>query len=279
MAEFEYPSPEILTTDDLKAYMDTHHEKKYMLIDVRQPAEYQMAHIPGARILPLLEFESRLFDLPPDKDLIFYCRSGSRSMAAAALTMDAEVTSGTVYNLDGGIMEWYGKTLPDFPKVQLFDQTNELADRLYMAMELEKGAWRFYHHILQLYPSKPFTPIFETLSKAETGHAKAVYGFWKPLRKDPPPFDTLFANLPGNILEGGQPIEAMLNRVDALDGDVCLNLIEISLDIEYAAFDLYRPMAHQATESESHDAFTAIAQAEKGHMKVLANATTHCQIG
>ena len=278
MNDFEFVSPEIFTAEDLKAYMDSHHEKNYVLIDVRQPMEYQMAHIPGARILPLLEFESKLFELPSEKDLIFYCRTGRRSMAAAALAIDAEVTSGSVYNLDGGIMQYYGKTLPDTPKVQVFDHSADLADQLHTAMDLEKGAWRFYHHILQQHPTKPYTPAFDKLSKAETGHAKAVYGFWKRLQSDPPPFETLFANLPGNILEGGQPIEVMLERVDTLDRDVCLSLIEMSLDIEYTAFDLYRTMAHQASDSESQDVFAAIAQAEKSHMKVLANATEHCHI-
>ena len=270
-------SPENLTGDELRHYIETHNENSYVLIDVRQPAEYQAGHIPGAMFMPLLEFESRLFELPSDLDLIFYCRTGSRSVAAAFLAQDAEVTSGNVYNLLGGMMRWYGRTMEDFPRVQVFDQAKDLTELLRTAMDLEKGAWRFYQAVLARFPSAPHLPTFEQLSKAETAHAQTIYQIWSPRVTDPQPFEALFSYLKGDILEGGESLDSMLQRLDALEDDTCLSLIELSLHIEYAAFDLYRVIADRSEDPEARQAFLSIAQAEKGHMRLLTRAIEFCE--
>jgi rhodanese-related sulfurtransferase/DNA-binding MarR family transcriptional regulator len=45
-----------------------------VLVDVRPPEEYEAGHIPGARSIPLDELEDRLADLPPDREVVAYCR-------------------------------------------------------------------------------------------------------------------------------------------------------------------------------------------------------------
>jgi len=50
-----------LTPEKLRRFMDRHIESSYRLVDVRQPDEYEAAHIPGARLLPLPELEARLY--------------------------------------------------------------------------------------------------------------------------------------------------------------------------------------------------------------------------
>ena len=73
-----------MTPEQLRQFIQHRHEKEFALIDVRQPGEYQQGHIPGARLIPLLELIRTMETLPRDKELIFYCRTGGRSMAAAA---------------------------------------------------------------------------------------------------------------------------------------------------------------------------------------------------
>lgn len=275
-AEFNFASPENLTADELNHYIDTHNEDRYLLIDVRQPSEYQAGHIPGALFMPMLEFEAKLFDLPAEKDLIFYCRNGARSVAAALLAQDAEVTTGGVYNLLGGIMQWSGHTMQDFPRVQVFDSSREFDQLLRTAMELEKGAWRFYQAVIDRFPSATHVPTFEQLSKAETAHARALYQIWSTRVSQPQPFETLYTLLKGDILEGGESLDGVLERLDAIEGDGCMALIEMSLQIEYAAFDLYRVMADRSDDPDARQAFISIAQAEKGHMRLLTRAIDHC---
>jgi rhodanese-related sulfurtransferase len=52
--------------------MKQHREGTYNLLDVRQPAEYEKARIPGARLIPLPELADRLKELDPDKPVIAY---------------------------------------------------------------------------------------------------------------------------------------------------------------------------------------------------------------
>jgi sulfur-carrier protein adenylyltransferase/sulfurtransferase len=276
MTKTKYSSPVDLTAEDLKAFMETHIEKHYRLIDVRQPAEYRHEHIPGAVLMPLLEFESRLFDLSADQDLIFYCSNGARSMTAATLALDAEVTKRGIYNLAGGIMNWYGQTLAESPRVRVFDATKEITDLLRAAMNLEKGAWRFYAAIAKRHKTEPFAETFEVLAKAENTHAQTIYAIWASHTNEPPAFEDLFAGLSGDILEGGETLETVLDRARSLTDRTCLNLIELALRIEYSALDLYRTMAEQTLEPEARDTLLAVAQAEKAHMRVLTRAIETC---
>jgi rhodanese-related sulfurtransferase len=278
MEDIPYTPPVDLNPDELKKFINSHKESQYLLIDVRQPGEYQLGHLPGAKLMPLMELESKLFSLPADQDLVFYCRSGGRSLTAASLAQEAEVTEGRVYNLSGGIMGWYGKTLSAFPKVQLFDKASALDDLLYIAMDLEKGAWRYYQFIVNTFSAEPYIETFNTLSKAETAHAKTIYSIRKGDRIHPEPFKAVFDRLDGEILEGGQSLDDVLKQLDTLDGDTCMNLIELSLHIEYSAFDLYRTMADRTEEPDARKAFLSIAQAEKAHMRALTRAIEHCQM-
>ena len=265
-----------LTPDQLQQFIDSHAEKEYILIDVRQPQEYSLGHIPGAHLLPLLDFEAKLFELPENRDLVFYCRNGARSLAAATLAVDAEVSNAQIYNLSGGILAWYGKTLTDFPKLQTFESRAGLSGMLYTAMDLEKGAWRFYRHVMDRYTEQISLETFEKLSAAETAHARTIYKKWQQDRPDAPPFDQFFETLKGDIIEGGQTIEDILAKLPDSSDNPCLDMVELALQIEIAAFDLYRVMADQKDEPELSATFLSLAQAEKSHMRMLIQSLTKC---
>ncbi len=256
--------------------MEEKNEADYLLVDVRQPAEYEAGHIPGALFLPLLELERKLFSLPGDRDWIFYCHSGGRSRAAAFLAAEAEATVKSVYNLEGGILAWEGKKLTDFPKVQVFEKGAGTETLLYTAMDLEKGAWRFYRAAMEKTRDHPLFSILAKLSEAETAHARAVYQYWAPTQKDPPSFEDVFSSLAGDILEGGESLSGALERLEALSGDLCLSIIELALHIEYSAYDLYRTAAETNEDGGAKSAFLSIAQAEKGHMRMLTRGISRC---
>lgn len=61
-----------LETEEAKAYIAEHQEGTFTLLDVRQPAEYEQSHIPGARLVPLPDLPNRLEELDPEKPVIAY---------------------------------------------------------------------------------------------------------------------------------------------------------------------------------------------------------------
>ena len=266
-----------MNPEALKRYIEEHREGDYLLVDVRQHSEYVQGHIPGAKLIPIRELASDLSGLPTDKDLVFYCHSGGRSAAAVTLAEEEEVSSKNIYDLEGGIMAWEGRVLPDYPKVQVFDKSRSLSDLLLVAMDLEKGALRFYNYVKVKFESQFFVETFQDLSMAEVAHAKAVYHWWKETGDDLPKFDEVFEDLKGEILEGGENLTDILRHAEAMEGNTCLNFIELALHIENSAFDLYRTMAEQAEHKEARDVFLTIAQAEKGHMKTLIEAIDQCE--
>ena len=80
-----------------------------LLLDVRDTAEWQAGHAPGARHIELARLPARLGDLPAGRTVITICRSGARSgRAAALLARDGR----TVMNLAGGMRAWARAGLP-----------------------------------------------------------------------------------------------------------------------------------------------------------------------
>lgn len=272
------PSPRNIAPDALREYLSARPESKYLLVDVRQAEEYREDHIPGATLVPVHELVKRFDELSGDRDLVFYCRSGGRSQAAALMAAE-EAAAERIYNLTGGIMAWEGKTLTDFPRVQVFEDVDDPAAALRTAMDLEKGALRFYQIALRFYRvalersgDGAAADVLKELATAERAHARTVYTYWAKTQGDPPAFDELFDALEGKILEGGRPVEEAVEALKEIETDGFLRLMEVALDIEYAAYDLYRVMAERFESEEAKKAFTAIAQAEKGHMRKIVEA-------
>ena len=266
-----------LSADQLRNYIETQKEEDYLLVDVRQPEEYAQAHIPGSKLMPLGVLESRLVDLSPDVNVVFYCRSGARSRTASLMAAGSGIALKKIYNLSGGIMAWNGATLADFPKVKVFENIEDHDELLLKSMDLEKGALRFYTYVVEKFAHQPFVQMIAPLIKAEKIHAQSIYRFWEKLGESPQPFEELFENLEGDILEGGEKLETIINRLESIEDNPCLGMIELALNVEYAAYDLYRTMADRTEDERSRRVFLSIAQVEKSHMQMLANAVEMCQ--
>ncbi|MEG6523589.1 rhodanese-like domain-containing protein [Desulfotomaculum sp. 1211_IL3151] len=75
-----------------------------LLIDVREPYEFEEGYISNSINIPLGQLDNRLSELSKDQSIVVYCRSGRRSAAAAEIF----VINGflKVYNLKGGILQW-----------------------------------------------------------------------------------------------------------------------------------------------------------------------------
>lgn len=266
-----------INAEALRIYMAAHNESDYLLIDVRQPEEYAESHIPGARLLPIMELVPRLFELPAECDLLFYCRSGGRSAAAAVLALEEKVCEASIYNISGGMLAWDGHSIEGTPRWHLFDTVATTGERLYLAMDLEKGAQRFYEFVDERFNSAPLAATFAGLAKAEVAHARTIYKFWQAETGQGVSFDSLYHALRGEILEGGQELESVLTSVTRLEEGACLSLVEMALGIEYAAYDLYRTLADNGPDNGIKKVFIQLAQAEKAHMEVLTKAIDLCK--
>jgi len=63
---------ETMTADEVRSFLAAHRPGEYNLVDVRQPKEYEEAHLPGSRLIPVSELPDRLAELDPAKPTIAY---------------------------------------------------------------------------------------------------------------------------------------------------------------------------------------------------------------
>lgn len=98
--------PEI-TVEQLKSMQDK--KEKFVLLDVREPHEYEAAKIPGSKLIPLGELPKRLGELNKGEKYIVHCRSGGRSGRAVGL-MRQQGYDAT--NVAGGILAWADRIDP-----------------------------------------------------------------------------------------------------------------------------------------------------------------------
>jgi rhodanese-related sulfurtransferase len=76
------------------------------VVDVREPYEYAMGHLPGAVNIPLGRFAAEVGRLPRDQKLVLVCASGNRSAQAAEYVVGHEFAKDKVGNLEGGTYGW-----------------------------------------------------------------------------------------------------------------------------------------------------------------------------
>jgi sulfur-carrier protein adenylyltransferase/sulfurtransferase len=101
-----------ITPAELKRALDR--GAPLVLLDVREPQEYERGCLPGARLVPLGELARRLGEIGRDRPVVVYCRSGGRSARAAKILREAGFAD--VKNLAGGILAWADQVDPSMPK-------------------------------------------------------------------------------------------------------------------------------------------------------------------
>ncbi|MDP3721805.1 MAG: rhodanese-like domain-containing protein [Anaerolineaceae bacterium] len=80
------------------------------LLDVREPIEWNEAHVDGAVLIPLGELSARVDEIPTDQDVLIICRSGNRSAEARNLLRASGLNRTT--SINGGINAWISAGLP-----------------------------------------------------------------------------------------------------------------------------------------------------------------------
>jgi len=90
-------------------------ERDFVLIDVREPGEYEIVSIPGAILIPKNEFlmGNALEGLPQDKQIVLHCKVGGRSAEVLAVVKDAGFKD--AIHVGGGIVAWVNQIEPEKP--------------------------------------------------------------------------------------------------------------------------------------------------------------------
>ena len=91
-------------------------EEPPFLLDVRQPHEWDIVNLEpvGAVMIPLGELPDRLDEIPADREIVVYCRTGARSASAAQMLVEEGFSS--VFNFVGGIHAWVDEIDESLPK-------------------------------------------------------------------------------------------------------------------------------------------------------------------
>jgi molybdopterin/thiamine biosynthesis adenylyltransferase/rhodanese-related sulfurtransferase len=97
---------------DLKRKIDNHNS--LVILDVREPFEYEIARIEGSKLIPLGELPARLGELNREKEVVAHCKSGTRSAHAVRLLQNAGFSR--AFNLEGGIDAWASEIDPTMEK-------------------------------------------------------------------------------------------------------------------------------------------------------------------
>ncbi|MFW5911101.1 MAG: rhodanese-like domain-containing protein [Halolamina sp.] len=97
-----------LSPEELRRKLENGEEPQ--LIDVRQPAAYEQAHLPGAENVPMTELTTRIDEIEFEAEVVVACQIGQASLQAVRLIDSYEgAADSEVWSLAGGIEAWDGE--------------------------------------------------------------------------------------------------------------------------------------------------------------------------
>lgn len=127
-AEDDPAGVENVTVEEARELIE---EDDVFVLDVRTPSEFNSSHIEGATLIPVTNafgsnlspdslLEARINEVPKNKKILVYCRSGHRSTSASKILVAAGYSD--IYNMQGGITAWISA---GYPVVSSEDQGTE----------------------------------------------------------------------------------------------------------------------------------------------------------
>jgi rhodanese-related sulfurtransferase len=106
-----FAAPEKLDTETRRSLLEKARRGEVVVIDVRPSNEYANGHLPFARSMPLDEIRQRIKELPPDKDIVAYCRGPFCMMSAEAVEL-LKKHGYRAKKIADGTPEWQAAGLP-----------------------------------------------------------------------------------------------------------------------------------------------------------------------
>lgn len=259
-----------LTPEVVKTILDKDNTGNYILLDVRQPQEYNEGHIPGAMLIPLGTLEARQNEIDRNKKIITYCRSGHRSLAAA-ITL-CELGFGQIYHIEGGILNWPYETISGTQEMEpeLITESANIRDIFMLGMKLERGLYNFYTTAMKKTRVEKIKNILKILANAEDGHMQRLYRRATDiLGKDSlAPLEQLTSELEGDYMEGGTRAHPALEIQEIKFRDKH-EILEMSLEKEYLSYDFYKKAAALVNNADAKTLLHELAIEERNHADIL----------
>lgn len=265
------PPIKMMTTEQVREYMDTRKPDEYQLLDVRQEWEYEEFHLPGARLVPLADLHDRLGEIDREKPAIVYCASGGRSMAASTLLEGQGFSD--VSNMVGGAMAWQGHTAYGPMELGMTELSGNEApvEILLKAYAMESELQRFYVQRADDAETVERIGLFTELAGFEDRHKDTLYNLYTKVVDDMIPrhmFESVAFKDSTFTAEGGVDIEEFLEEyAEAFDNDQ--GILQMALMIEAQALDFYLRCAMKAKTAETEKVLQILAREEKAHLKLL----------
>lgn len=256
---------ENLSVDDAKELVEGNKEPEIVILDVRQPEEYRFGHLPGAVFIPLPDLIDKVGELDPKKPVITYCRSGSRSRAAAAFLLSEGFSK--VYNMDGGITAWKGLTATgSYGEGLVLLKGRETTEELIsLALVLEEGSRIFYASVAELTPDKDAQKTFTKIAEAEEKHKANIREAYKLATGSNLAEDILKKEPLKGVMEGGGKIEDAISFLKEKDRTL-IDILEVAMQVETNALDLYIKILREGEDASAKKVFEALIEEEKQHL-------------
>ena len=258
-----------ISAQEVKRMMDSQPEGSYLLLDVRQPSEYELDHMPGARLIPLGELEEKAAELDKKRRLIVYCRSGPRSRAASLLLSGLGFEQ--VFNITGGVMEWPYQAVKGYPRVGIFTGKEDFITAINLAFFMERGSENFYLMAAEKAQDPKARDLLRRIAQVEQRHMNMLYNHLKAEQKgELPSFEEYYEFAERDLMEGGFTPDEYFYRPEDLAFQDEVHILEMAIELEGVAYDLYRNITEQAEEEKVRNFLLEIAEQEKAHLKALA---------
>jgi len=266
-----------LYSDEVQSFIREHLEGEYVLLDVRQPGEYALAHLPGARLIPLPQLADSLEELDAAKPIIVYCAVGGRSRMATLLLTNQGFRD--VFHLQGGIQAWEDRTATGPREFHLgFIKGDESPEEIILlAYRMEEGLKKFHEAIKAKTDDPALAALLTGLIKAEESHEKTLLELWpkdllataSTAGEAPPDQMGEFSDTsPSHLMEGGIDMNAFMAQNQPFLNDVS-GYLDLAMMIETQALDLYLRMAADSRNEQTRKILHRIGNEEKMHLELL----------
>lgn len=257
-----------MSAQEAREYINSHRADQFTLLDVRQPAEYERGHLPGAQFIPLPELSERLGEVDKNKPAIVYCASGVRSRAGAEMLAQAGVAQAS--SMAGGIKAWQGEVAqgPYELGLGLLKGDEDAGRLLQVAQGLEEGLRQFYEAAAQAAGDQRARQVWEQLASMEKGHQDRV---WALYLAGPPPHaerQAWSAAASAQVMEGGWSLEEAQASFHTARLDAMM-AVEVAMYIEAQALDLYLRLARKVSGEDARQTLLALSQEERDHLRTL----------